>query len=198
MTHFRPCFHKWQYAEQLARIPEFAKFGDLIKSSKSVALTEAETEYNVTVLKHVFPKHLVLQFDCRNTLQDQLLENVTVAVTTDSTELRRVHQTTIPRLVYNERHSCYVAYAKAEGSYVAASFNNTLKFLVKDCDPETFEADPEGYDDVYQLEEFALGLGDYMAPLSLTQFKDTWEELGDANQVTETYQLSALQTLPGI
>jgi hypothetical protein len=46
-------------------------------SSKPVPLTEAETEYIVTVVKHVFPKHVVLQFNLNNTLADQLLEQVT-------------------------------------------------------------------------------------------------------------------------
>ena len=34
-------------------------------------------------------------------------------------------------------------------SAVAATFTNTLKFIVKDCDPNTGEADDEGYDDEY-------------------------------------------------
>ncbi len=37
---------------------------------------ESETEYVVRCIKHVFPEHVVLQFDCTNTLNDQLLENV--------------------------------------------------------------------------------------------------------------------------
>ena len=37
-------------------------------------LTESETEYTVSCIKHVFPGHVVLQFDCTNTLADQLLE----------------------------------------------------------------------------------------------------------------------------
>ena len=32
---------------------------------------------------------------------------------------------------------------------VTATFSCTLKFLVKDCDPNTGEPDDEGYDDEY-------------------------------------------------
>ena len=38
--------------------------------------SESETEYNVRCIKHIFPAHVVLQFDCTNTLDDQLLEGV--------------------------------------------------------------------------------------------------------------------------
>ena len=31
-------------------------------------------------IKHIFPGHVVLQFDCTNTLDDQLLEDVQVTL----------------------------------------------------------------------------------------------------------------------
>ena len=34
----------------------------------------------MTLVKHVLPAHLVLQFNCTNTVPEQQLENVTVAV----------------------------------------------------------------------------------------------------------------------
>lgn len=39
-------------------------------------LTEAETEYAVNLVKHVYPGHIVFQFNCTNTISEQLLENV--------------------------------------------------------------------------------------------------------------------------
>ena len=32
---------------------------------------------------------------------------------------------------------------------VTSTFSNTLKFIVKDCDPNTGEPDEEGYEDEY-------------------------------------------------
>jgi coatomer protein complex subunit gamma len=50
------------YAEQLAAIPEFANFGPLFKSSsKSIELTESETEYVVQCIKHTYNEHIVFQ-----------------------------------------------------------------------------------------------------------------------------------------
>lgn len=50
------------YSEQLAAIPQFAALGPLFKSSNlPTELTEAETEYNVRVVKHTFARHIVFQ-----------------------------------------------------------------------------------------------------------------------------------------
>lgn len=69
--------------EKLMQIPQLAAIiGDttLLKSSSVFELTESETEYNVKCIKHTFPEYLILQFDCVNTLSDQLLEDVVVVV----------------------------------------------------------------------------------------------------------------------
>ncbi|NXQ48865.1 COPG2 protein, partial [Catharus fuscescens] len=49
------------FQEQLAAIPEFKGLGPLFKSSEPVQLTEAETEYFVCCIKHIFPNHIVFQ-----------------------------------------------------------------------------------------------------------------------------------------
>ena len=62
------------------QVPQFGEYGQLFKSSAPVQLTEEETEYNIVVIKHVFPNHTVLQFQCTNTVQEQVLEDVSVSV----------------------------------------------------------------------------------------------------------------------
>lgn len=70
------------YAEQLASVPELAalNLGPILKSSLPVELTESETEYVVQCVKHMFRNHIVLQFDCINTLNDQVLSNVHITM----------------------------------------------------------------------------------------------------------------------
>jgi coatomer protein complex subunit gamma len=51
-----------RYAEQLQAVPDFADYGEVLKSSsKPVELTESETEYVVTCVKHIFKDHIVFQ-----------------------------------------------------------------------------------------------------------------------------------------
>lgn len=43
-------------------------------------LTEAETEYAVSVVKHIYDSYIVLQYNCTNTIEEQLLEDVSIYV----------------------------------------------------------------------------------------------------------------------
>ena len=61
-------------------IPELASLGRVFRTSSPVPLTENETEYVVTCIKHILPDHVVLQFTVQNTIDDQRLDDVTVAV----------------------------------------------------------------------------------------------------------------------
>merc|ERR1712196_724152 len=67
-----------EYRAALAEITEFEDFGPLFKSSPVATLTETETEYSVTYIKHIYANHCVVQFNLLNTLNDQILENVRV------------------------------------------------------------------------------------------------------------------------
>jgi coatomer protein complex subunit gamma len=51
-------------------------FSSPFQSSAPVELTEAETEYSVNVVKHIYDGHIVLQYNCTNTIPEQLLEQV--------------------------------------------------------------------------------------------------------------------------
>jgi coatomer protein complex subunit gamma len=68
--------------EKLAAIEPIAELnlGSLIKSSPPIELTESETEYVIQCVKHVFARHVVFQFDCTNTLNDQLLEKISISL----------------------------------------------------------------------------------------------------------------------
>jgi coatomer subunit gamma-2, putative len=70
------------YYQQILSIPELLNLhlGQTIKSSLPIELTESETEYVVKCVKHIFKRHIVLQFDCINTLNDQILEDVRISL----------------------------------------------------------------------------------------------------------------------
>jgi coatomer protein complex subunit gamma len=93
--------------ERLLQIPGIQRLGPLHKSSSPVQLTESETEYTVSCIKHCFAQHVVLQFDCVNTLSDQLLENVRVDLLLPEGFIIR-HLIPCAKLVYGEKESTYV------------------------------------------------------------------------------------------
>ena len=51
---------------------QLAMLGKVFKSVPPVRLTEEDTEYNVFCIKHVFEEHIVFQFDCTNTISEQV------------------------------------------------------------------------------------------------------------------------------
>jgi coatomer protein complex subunit gamma len=116
--------------ERLLQIPGIQRLGPLHKSAPSVQLTESETEYTVSVVKHCFPQHIVLQFDCVNTLSDQLLENVRVELLLPEGYIVR-HVIPCAKLVYGEKESTYVILEfPADVSSSTGEFNllNFFKF----------------------------------------------------------------------
>uniref|UniRef100_A0A8C2JT81 Coatomer protein complex, subunit gamma 2 n=1 Tax=Cyprinus carpio TaxID=7962 RepID=A0A8C2JT81_CYPCA len=138
------------YQEQLAAIPEFKGLGPLFKSSEPVQLTEAETEYVVRCIKHTFGNHMIFQFDCTNTLNDQLLQRVQVQME-PSESYEVLHYVPAPSLHYSQPNSCYslVRLPEDDPTAVSCTFSCTMKYLVRDCDPNTGEPDDDGYDDEY-------------------------------------------------
>lgn len=187
------------YAEKLASIPELASLpGPLFKSSEPTQLTESETEYVVRCIKHCFPHHLVLQFECLNTLNDQLLERVRVQVE-PSEGYRIVKEIPCQRLQYGETASAYVVLLFPDQlSASVGNFGATLKFIVKDCDPTTGLPDGEdGYDDEYMLEDVEVTLADQIQKVTKANFGAAWEEAGESGQceMEDMFVLSSMSSI---
>lgn len=210
------------YAQQLAEVPEFAAYGSVLNSSATPAqLTEPETEYQVTCVKHVFKENIVfqvtiyhidrriqcadyvcsLQFNVSNTLPDTVLEQVSVIMQpqSDDSGLTEDFIITLPSLSASTSPGIvYVSFTRdSPEAYALASFSCLLKFVSKELDPTTGEPEEEGYEDEYQLEEVELSAGgDYIVP-SYATFGSEWDRLRSGPNSTETFALSAMESLKG-
>ena len=105
----------------------------------------------------------------------------------------------IPLLTSAESPSIvYVSFTRdSPDEYALASFQCTLKFISKEVDPSNGEPEEEGYEDEYQLEEVELGAGgDYIVPSYVT-FASEWEKLKGSATATETFALSAMDSIKG-
>lgn len=191
-----------RYAQELLEIPEMKEFGSVLKSSPLIELTEAETEYVVTLVKHIFKEHIVFQYEVKNTLPDTVLENVSVVATpADDEELEEVFIIQAEKLSTDEPGKVYVAFKKinGEGSLPISTFTNVLKFTSKEIDPSTGEPEDTGYDDEYEVAEFDLSGSDYVIPTFAGNFSHIWEQIGaSGEEVTETLQLSGMESIAGM
>ncbi|KAM7220071.1 Adaptin N terminal region domain containing protein [Rhypophila decipiens] len=188
-----------KYAQELLQIPEMSEFGSVLKSSAPVELTEAETEYVVSVVKHIFKEHIVLQYDVKNTLPATVLENVSVVATpSDEEELEEVFIIQAEKLETDAPGKVYVAFKKVngEGSLPISTFSNVLRFTSKEIDPTTNEPEEQGYDDEYEVAEFDLAGSDYVVPAFAGNFAHIWEQVGaTGEEAEETLQLSNVKSI---
>ncbi|GBE77535.1 Probable coatomer subunit [Sparassis crispa] len=186
------------YIQQLAEVPELASYGPVLHSSiKPAQLTERETEYQVSCVKHIYKEHIVFQFNVSNTIPDTVLEQVSVIMQPQAdsglTEdfiipLPSLSLATSPGIVY-------VSFTRdSPAEYATTSFSCILKFVSKELDPSTGEPEQEGYEDEYQLEETELAAADYIVPSYVT-FASEWDRLRDGGSATETFSLSAMESM---
>ena len=189
-----------KYSQQLSSIPEIKSYGPVLKSSQLVELTESETEYVVSAIKHIFKDHIVLQYEVKNTLPETILEEVSVVATpADEDLLEEEFIMPMASLKTDEPGTIYVSFKRvAESPFVATSFTNVLKFTSREIDPTTGEPDTEGYEDEYQVEDLDLVGGDFVLPAFAGSFDHIWEQAGaNGEEASETLQLSNTKSIAG-
>ncbi|KAF2274898.1 coatomer subunit gamma [Westerdykella ornata] len=189
-----------KYAAELQKIPELAAYGGVLKSSAVVELTESETEYVVSAVKHIFKDHVVIQYDIKNTLPDTVLLDVQMVVTPEDdgdVQLEEEFIIPAPQLKTNEPGTVYVSFKRleTESQYIATSFTNVLKFTSKEIDPSTNEPEEgDGYEDEYQVEDLDLNGADYVVPAYAGSFDNVWEQ-AKGDSAVETLQLSNIKSI---
>jgi coatomer protein complex subunit gamma len=172
-------------------IPELAALGRAFRSSAPVPLTELETEYVVQCTKHIFPSAVVLQFNIQNTIENQRLDNVTVLIDDSDTELYSASgEIAVDGIKYGETKSCFTVLERdASHPITPASFTCELRFTVVEVDPATGEEEGATFEEEYPLEDLTITTSDFMAKVSVPDFRKAWEALGNENEVLEKFAL---------
>lgn len=173
-------------------IPELAHLGRAFRSTASVHLTESETEYVVECVKHVFEAHVVLQFSVQNTIDDQRLDDVTVMVDDSDSAIMTVSgEIAAEAIKYGETKDCFAILERDTGAALEPStLNCELRFTVVQVDPATGEEEGEGFEEEYPLEDLEICTADFMAKVSVPDFRKAWETMGNDNEVLEKFALS--------
>lgn len=185
-----------QQINQAINVKEY-NLGPIIKSSTPIELTESETEYLVQCVKHMYKNHLLLQFDCTNTCNDQILNDISIELK-EPAGFNKLTSVNCGPLRFNQSDRAYILYEiNVDGLHeLVGSFENvSMKFKVQDYDPETDEIQEDVYDDEYSLEDFEVAVADYMQRITKNNFQSTWDDLGSDKEMQETYSLSAFNNL---
>lgn len=171
-------------------IPELASLGRVFRSSPPTELSEEETEYVVRCIKHVMPEHIILQFLIQNTVEDQRLTNCTVAIEGDSECFEVAGEIAAESIKYGETANAFtVINRNTDAALAPCNFECVLRFGVIQVDPKSGEDESDAYEEEYPLEELELATSDFMAKVSVPDFRKAWEEVGNANEVLEKFAL---------
>jgi coatomer protein complex subunit gamma len=172
-------------------IPELASLGRTFRSSAPVMLTESETEYVVQCTKHIFQNHIVLQFSVQNTIEDQRLDNVTVLIDDSESEVFSASgEIATEGIRYGESKNCFTVLERnADAPLASSNFTCELRFTVVQVDPATGEEEGDTFEEEYPLEDLEISTSDFMAKVTVPDFRKAWETVGNANEVLEKYAL---------
>ncbi|KAL7433404.1 hypothetical protein ACHAXH_005944 [Discostella pseudostelligera] len=171
-------------------IPELASLGRVFRSSPPTALSEEETEYVVRCVKHIMPEHIILQFLIQNTVEDQRLVNCTVAVEGDSECFEVAGEVAAESIKYGETANAFTVITRNPDAALApCNFECVLRFGVVQVDPKSGEDESDPFDEEYPLEELEISTSDFMAKVSVPDFRQAWEQVGNANEVLEKFAL---------
>lgn len=189
-----------KHSQELLQVPELKAYGPVLRSSPSIELTESETEYVVSVIKHIYKDYIVLQFEVKNTLADVVLEEVSIIALPTETFLEEEFIIPVSKLETDQPGTVYVSFKKKSNSpYPITTFNNVLKFTSKEIDPNTGEPDESGYEDEYAVEDLDLLGSDYVVPAFAGNFDHIWEQTGaNGEEESETLQLSNTKSIAGM
>ncbi len=171
-------------------IPELAPLGRVFRSSPAVPLTELETEYVVKCVKHIFESNVVLEFKVQNTIDDQRLDNVTVALEGDGDIFTVTGEVPAESIKYGDTGSCFVVLERDVSVGVGpATFECELHFTIVNVDPTTGEEEGDGFEEEYAIEALEISTSDFMAKVNLGDFRRGWEGLGNDCEVLEKFAL---------
>lgn len=189
-----------EYIAQLRAVPELAALGPVFKSCPSVQLTEDETEYKVVCVRHILTNHDVFQFHITNTVKEQILEEVGVAMDlADAPDFEEVMALPLAVAPQDGVGQAYVVLARGGedgvGTLTSGRFGCLLRFRVKEIDPSTGEAEEDGFEDEYQLEDVNAQGSDYVKPLYVPNFTDAWEEAPEDSEIVDSYGLGQKEAL---
>lgn len=172
-------------------IPELASLGRAFRSSRPVPLTESETEYVVACTKHIFQNHVVLQFSVQNTIDDQRLDNVTVLIDDSHSDVFTASgEVPVTGIKYGESKSCFTVLERnVDAELTPSQFTCELRFTVVQVDPATGEEEGDTFEEEYPLEDLEISTSDFMAKVTVPDFRKGWEDAGNANEVLEKFAL---------
>ncbi|KAH9600254.1 Coatomer [Trypanosoma melophagium] len=198
-----------QGREKMQKIKQLSELGKPCSSSEPVPLTDPDSEYVVTVMKHAYISHMVLQFRVKNTMEKVTFRNISIVVNTDEIEVEPLYVIPINAVSPGCTEYGYVVLAYEEEQFPSGEVECQFKFAMQEGDEmESFSNNSHNNNNVrnltpqeeeeleeYPLESFDINVSDFITPVNLAgAFETQWESMQN-EETTGTYSLSSMRNL---
>ncbi|KAI2493215.1 coatomer subunit alpha [Fragilaria crotonensis] len=126
-----------------------------------------------------------------NTIEEQRLDNVTVVLDDSDAEAFNVSgEIAADGIAYGETKSCFAVLERdANLALSPCTMACELRFTVVQVDPNTGDAEGDTFEEEYPLEDLEISTADFMAKVSVPDFRKAWDAVGNDNEVLEKFAL---------
>lgn len=178
-----------QAREKLRKIAQLKELGEPSRTVEPLPLTEPDNEYVVSVAKHLYPDHIVLQFKVTNTMDNISLRSITIETDLSELEAEPLYAISIERVAPGATEYGYVVLRYEEDRFPSGSVKCAFRFRMQEGDDEAMD------EEEYPIEEFAVNVSDFIAPLDLgSGFESQWTTFR-AEETVDTYSLKTMRNL---
>ncbi|EAN95873.1 Coatomer subunit gamma [Trypanosoma cruzi] len=178
-----------QGREKMRKIKQLLELGEPIVSSEPVPLTDPDSEYVVTVMKHTYISNIVLQFKVKNTMEKVTFKNIAIELDTDEVGVEPQYFIPIESVAPASTSYGYAVLRYEEEQYPSGTLECRFKFAMQEEGGDVEE------EEEYPLESFDINVSDFIAPVNLGgTFETQWEKM-QLEETTGTYSLSSMRNL---
>ncbi|KAF8275699.1 Coatomer subunit gamma [Trypanosoma cruzi] len=178
-----------QGREKMQKIKQLLELGEPLVSSEPVPLTDPDSEYVVTVMKHTYISNIVLQFKVKNTMEKVTFKNIAIELDTDEVGVEPQYFIPIESVAPASTSYGYAVLRYEEEQYPSGTVECRFKFAMQEEGGEVEE------EEEYPLEGFDINVSDFIAPVNLGgAFETQWEKMQN-EETTGTYSLSSMRNL---
>ncbi|RNC31078.1 coatomer gamma subunit, partial [Trypanosoma cruzi] len=138
-----------QGREKMQKIKQLLELGEPLVSSEPVPLTDPDSEYVVTVMKHTYISNIVLQFKVKNTMEKVTFKNIAIELDTDEVGVEPQYFIPIESVAPASTSYGYAVLRYEEEQYPSGTVECRFKFAMQEegGDVEEEEEYPlEGFD----------------------------------------------------
>ncbi|ELP89477.1 coatomer subunit gamma-2, putative [Entamoeba invadens IP1] len=157
----------------------FGELGKVNKTCNEILVSGIDTEYQVSVTKVVYEKHLVLKCNVKNTLPDYQLENVEIIPGTMK-NYEVFKSVKVPRIApLGEECVVLILLIKSAG---AESISLKMNYQLREYNSISQELAQDTSDEEYPLDQIAINASDYIGEYRVPDWNTEWNKIVAQNE----------------